>query len=116
MKLNRYFLLSVISCSLFLGNAHAAIQYNGTTSQSPYAATTTNTVGDLLNQAVTGGLGASSTSDVDGIVNGAKNGATKVNSWLGTNAGIDFFGILKAIGHALISVIGFVFDLIKKAL
>jgi hypothetical protein len=103
----------------FVSPVGAAIQFNGTTQQAPFAASTTQQVGNLLNQVVSGDLGTtngSSTVDAGGILNGVGRFFAGVNTWLKEKAGIDFFAILKGIGHFFIIVVQFVVDLIRKAL
>ncbi len=107
--------LVLASFFFFINHAGAVIDYGSGSLQSPYAATTTNKVSDVINQVVKGELGATSTTDVNGIVEGTKGVFSRLNDWLATHAGIDFFGILKAIGHGLLSVMSFVFDFIRKS-
>jgi hypothetical protein len=69
----------------------------------------------LVNQVVAGDVDASQV-DAKGILGRIGAFFVNVNRWLGENAGIDFFGILKGIGHFFLIVIEFVVDLIKKVL
>ncbi len=80
------------------------------------AATTTSQVGSLINKVAGGNVSASSTPDISGVATGATNFFSGINDWLRDKAGIDFFGILKAIGHFFIMLVGFVVDLLKKIL
>ncbi len=97
--------------------ARAAIQYGSSTQQAPFAASTTEQIGNLINQAASGDLtNGSSTIDTGGVLNSIGKFFSNVNDWLKENAGIDFFGILKGIGHFFIVVVGFVVNLVKKAL
>ena len=80
-KFRKFLLLSaflVFSLS-FAGNAGAVIDYGSGSLQSPYAATTTNKVSDAINQVVKGELGATSTTDVTGIVEGTKGVFSRLN-------------------------------------
>ncbi len=117
----RIILAGIIASALLLcvTPVNAAIQFNGKTEQAPFAASTTQQVSNLLNQVVTGEIGttnSSSTIDADGILGNVGRFFAGVNTWLKEKAGIDFFAILKGIGHFFIIVVQFVVDLIRKAL
>ena len=96
--------------------AQASIQYNGTNLQSDYAATTTNQVNDVINNVIQGKLGATSTTDVQGIVSGAQNALNNGSDWVQNQSGINLRGILGTIGHFIVSAAGFIINLIKGAL
>lgn len=102
--------------------AFAAIQYGSTTQQSSLAPGATQQVGNLINNVVSGNAigggtaNASGTPDVAGALGGLGRFFAGVNTWLKDKAGIDFFGILKGIGHFFLIVIQFVVDLVRKAL
>jgi len=113
---------NIVSAAFFAGfflmtaSASAAINYDGKSYEAPFAASTTDSVNNFVNTVVTGQLGASSTTDVEGIAKGAQNAFTRLNNWLADKAGIDLLGILKAIGHFFIILVQFVIDLIKKVI
>ncbi len=116
MKYTKIFLFLLIGWYFLFGSTQAAIRYGSDNLQAPFAATTTQKVNDAINNLIQGQLGASSTTDVSGIVRGAENVFVRINNWLKDKAGIDLFGILKAIGHLFLSTVGFFFDLIKRQL
>lgn len=116
--ITRALLLAVATCQ-FLAlptTSQAAIIYGSTTAEASFAASTTKQVGNIVNDVVTGDLGAESTSDAKGILSGIGSFFAGVNTWLKETAGIDFFGILKGIGHFFLVVIEFVVDLLRKVL
>ena len=94
--------------------AQAAIEYGSSSYQAPFAATTTEKVGQALDQIVKGELGASSTSDIGGIVEGSKNIFTKIADWLKEKANIDLVGIFKSIGKFFVSIFKWIFSFILQ--
>jgi len=116
----KYYSLLVISCLVLVNTAGAAIQYGGETYQSSYAASTTNAVGGVVDDIISGGvtnpLSGSSTINTDSVVSGAVGFFGRVNNWLKEKAGIDFTAILKAVGHFFILTVQFVVELVKKLL
>lgn len=96
--------------------SRAAIEYGGNTYQAPFAASTTEKVGGLIDHVVKDELGASSTTDVAGITTGAKNIFVRLSDWLREKAGIDLGGIVKGIGSFFVTIFQFLFGLIKNAI
>jgi hypothetical protein len=95
-------------------SAQAAIQYNGGNYESGIAATTTSQVNSVINNVVTGQLGASSTTDIAGIERGVQSSYGRLNNWLQVQAGINLKGIVGGIGHFFVVVVGFAVDLFKR--
>ena len=114
----RAIILATALCQFLVlpASSNAAIIYGDTTTEASFAASTTKQVGDIVNDVVTGDLGAESTSDAKGILSGIGSFFAGVNTWLKDTAGIDFFGILKGIGHFFLVVIQFLVDLLRKVL
>lgn len=116
----RRFIVCIVAISVLTSAlpVSAAIQYGGTTQQASFAASTTQQVGNLINQVAAGdvSLNGSSTVDTAGIFSGIGRLFAGVNTWLRDNAGIDFFGILKGIGHFFVLTVQFFVDLLRKVL
>lgn len=116
IHMRRYIiLLLIISFSLSALPAQAAIQYGSSSQQAPFAASTTQHVSDLIGKVVdgTGVFNSSWTSNQSGFWKNIWEAITAINDWLDQKAGIDFFGIVKAIGHLFATLIYFIVDLIK---
>ena len=96
--------------------SRAAIEYEGKTYQAPFAASTTSKVGEIIDHVVKDELGASSTTDVAGITEGAKNIFVRMSDWLDEKAGINLPGIFRGIGSFLMTVVQFLFGLVKNAI
>lgn len=105
---------TICAIGTLTATAQAAIEYGGQSYEAPFAASSTAKVGEVVDEVITDGLGASSTTDVAGITRGAGNLFTRINNWLADKAGIDLLGILRAIGHFFVVIVTFVIDLIKK--
>ncbi len=118
MKITRYFLLCIATCSLLLGTnaAQAAIQYGGTTQQASFAASTTQSVSGLLNSIAPGSNDDSSTINAPGILAGIGRFFVGINTWLKEKAGIDLFAIIRGIGGFFLVIIRVAIELLKKLL
>jgi len=117
MNFGKYFSITIVIFAIFLGRANGAIQFGSSTAQAPFAASSTKQVGSIIGDVVSGDIkNGSSTLDSVGIFQSVAGFFISVNTWMHDKAGIDFFGILKGIGHFFILVVQFVFDLLKKVL
>jgi hypothetical protein len=119
MKFTRFYLVLVVGYSLFITPAaFAAIQFGSSTQQASFAASSTQQVGNLLNSVVSGSgsKDSSTTIDTPGIIGGISGFFNNINTWLNDKAGIDFYGILKGIGHFFLIVIQFLVGFLKKVL
>lgn len=96
--------------------AFSAVEFGGGRLEAPFAATSTQKVNEALNDVATEHLGAESTSDVVGIATGLGGFFVRINTWLRETAGIDFFGILQAIGKLFIGFVSFIVNLAKGIL
>ncbi len=115
MRLFKFSLLLVISYQLLVGVTYAAIQYGDTSQQASFAASTTQQVGNIISDVTSGSITDGSV-DTGGFFSNIGRFFAGVNTWLKEKAGIDFFAILKTIGHFFLIVIQFVVELLKKVL
>lgn len=114
-RLFLYISASTLAIFLFVSSAKGAIQYGGEGYQAPFAASSTQQVGNVINEVTSGSITDGSV-DAGGFFSGIGRFFAGINTWLKEKAGIDFFAILKAIGHVFLVVIQFVVDLLKKVL
>ena len=111
------FLLSVISYQfLVVPVAQAAIQYGDKSYTAPFAASTTNAVGGLVSGVDISNLNAGDISAGLGFFGSIKQFFINVDSWLKVNAGIDFFGIMGAIGHWIVITLEWILKALKMVL
>lgn len=100
--------------SLLFTPAFAAIEYGDNSYQSPYATTTTDKVGGAIDYVVKDQLGASSTNDFGGIIEGSKGFFERIADWLREKANIDLIGIFKGIGGFFLKIFKWIFGLILQ--
>lgn len=82
--------------------AQAAIKYGNQSYSAPFAASTTQQVGDLVSGTGVDLNNLTSSSSISaglGFLGSIKNFFITIDSWLKTHAGINLFAILTTIGH-----------------
>lgn len=97
----------------------AAIQYGDQTYTAPFAASTTQQVGNLVNGVNIPNPSTDPISAIQqsaGIISGIKYFFTSVDAWLKEHAGIDFFSILMTIGHWFVLTLEWILKALKAIL
>ena len=118
IKKFKLFVSIFVFISYFVANsAVAAIQYGNDTYQAPFAASTTEQVGDLVKGVDLNDLDSGTSISAGlGFFGKVKEFFIGVDQWMKDKAGIDFFGILTTIGHWFVITLEWIIKGLKMVL